>query len=98
MPEQVLITTIRKDTKRTEEPMEAEYRSLMWTVLQALQQINSATRIEREAAMSPPFFQSAGRGDVLFWGGKEGPTVLGSNMREPIRTRIYKLMEEISTL
>jgi len=23
-----------------------------------------------------PFFQSAGRGDVLFWGRKEGPTVI----------------------
>jgi len=22
---------------------------------------------------APPFFQSAGRGDLLFWGGKEGP-------------------------
>jgi len=25
---------------------------------------------------APPFFQSAGRGDLLFWGGKEGPTVI----------------------
>jgi len=34
-------------------------------------------RIEGEAAMSaPPFFQSAGRGDLLFWGKKEGPTVV----------------------
>jgi len=46
-------------------------------MIRALQQINSATRIQREAAMSaPPFFQSAGRGDLLFWGGKEGPTVV----------------------
>jgi len=52
-------------------------RSPTWAVLQALQQINSATRIEGEAAMSaPPFFLSAGRGDLLFWGGKEGPTVV----------------------
>ena len=37
-----------------------------------LQQINSATRIEREAAMSSsPFFQSAGRRDLLFWGKKK---------------------------
>jgi len=43
----------------------------------AVQQINSATRIEEEAAMSaPPFFQSAGRGDLLFWGELERPTVL----------------------
>ena len=25
---------------------------------------------------TPPFFQSAGRGDLLFWGGEEGPTVV----------------------
>ena len=25
---------------------------------------------------APPFFQSAGRGDLLFWRGKEGPTVV----------------------
>jgi len=23
---------------------------------------------------APPFFQLAGRGDLLFWGGEEGPT------------------------
>jgi len=75
--EQALITTIRKETKQTEELDEAEYRSPTWAVLRALQQINSATRIEGEAAMSaPPFFQSAGRGNLLFWGGKEGPTVV----------------------
>jgi len=70
-------TTIRKKTKRTEDLEEAGYRSPTWAVLQALQQINSATRIEGEAAISaPPFFQSAGRGDLLFWGKKEGPTVV----------------------
>jgi len=75
--EQAPIKTIRKETKRTEELEEAEYRSPTWAVLRALQQINSVTRIEGEAAMSaPPFFQSAGRGDLLFWGGKEGPTVV----------------------
>jgi len=38
----------------------------------SLQQINSATRIEGEAVMSaPPFFQSAGGGDLLIWGEKE---------------------------
>jgi len=25
---------------------------------------------------APPFFESAGRGDLLFWGEKEGPTVV----------------------
>jgi len=68
--EQALITTIRKETERTEELEEAGYRSPTWAVLRALQQINSATRIEREAAISaPPFFQLAGRGDKLVWGG-----------------------------
>ena len=44
-------------------------------MFEALQQINSARRIGGEAVMSaPPFFQSAGRGDLLFWGAKEGPT------------------------
>ena len=43
-----------------------------------------------------PFFQSAGRGDLLFWGKTQGPTVLtweslyntrtnGIDMGEPIR-------------
>jgi len=73
----VLITTIRKETKRTEELEQAGYRSPTWAVLRALQQINSATIIEGEAAMSaPPFFQSAGRADLLFWGEKEGPTIV----------------------
>jgi len=75
--EQALVTTIRKETKRTKKLEEAGYRSPTWTVLRALQQIIGATRIEGEAAMSaPPFFQSAGRGDLLFWGEKEGPTVV----------------------
>ena len=70
--EQALITTIWKKTKRTEELEEAAYRSPTWAVVRALQQINSATRIDAEAAMSaPPFFQSAGRGDLLFWGEKK---------------------------
>jgi len=60
---------------------EAEYGSPMWAVLRALQQINSATRIEREAVISAsPFFQSAGRGDILSWGLKEGPTVMRDNV------------------
>ena len=77
--EQALITTILKEIKRTEELEEAGYRSPTWAVLRALQQINSATRLEGEAAMSaPPFFQSAGRGDLrlLFWGKTEGPIVV----------------------
>ena len=64
-----------KETKRTEELEEAGYRSATWAVLRALQQINSATSIEGEAEMSaPPFFQSAGRGDLRIyssWGKKK---------------------------
>ena len=64
---QALITTIRKETKRREELEEAGYRSPTWALLRTLQQIHSATRIEGEAAISaPPFFKSAGRGDLLF--------------------------------
>ena len=75
--EPALIKTIQKETKRTEELEEAGQGSPTWAVLRALQQINSATRIEGEAAMpGPPFFQSAGREDVLFWGKKEGPTAV----------------------
>ena len=75
--EQALITTIRKETKRTEELEEAGYRSPTWALLRALQQINGATRIEGEAAMSaPPFLQSAGPGDLLFWRKSERPTVI----------------------
>ena len=69
--EQALITTIRKETKRIEELEEAGYRQPTWAALRELQQVISATRIENEAEMStPPLFQSAGRGDLLFWGGK----------------------------
>jgi len=64
--EQALITTILKKTKHTEKLKEAGYRSPTWDVLRALQHIDSATRIEGEAAMSaPPFVQSAGRGELL---------------------------------
>jgi len=95
--EQALITTIRKETKRTEELEEAGYRSPTWAVLRALQQINSATRIEGEATMSaPPFFQSAGRGDLLFWGGKLGPTIV---MWESLSEQEKKSwLEESSTM
>jgi len=54
--------------KRTEEKMEAGYRSPTWSILRALQKINTAKRIEGKAVMSaPPFFQSAGRGDLKIW-------------------------------
>jgi len=38
---------------------------------------NKAKRLEGKAVMSaPPFFQSAGRGDLNFWGEDDGPTVV----------------------
>jgi len=56
---------------------EARYRSPTWALLRALQQINSATKIEGEVATpAPSFFQSAGRGDLLFCGEKKEPTVV----------------------
>ena len=75
--EQALITTIRKETKRTEDLEEAEYRWPTWALLRAMQQINNATRIEGEATMSAlPFLQSVGRRDLLFWKPREGPTAV----------------------
>jgi len=62
-----VMATIQKKTKRTEELEEAGYRSPTWVLLRALQQINSATRIEGKVAMTGlPFLQLAGRGDLLF--------------------------------
>jgi len=75
--EQELITVIQEETKRTEENEEAGYRSPTWSILRALQKINKAKRLEGEAVMSaPPFFQSAGRGDLKFWEEDDGPTVV----------------------
>ena len=68
---QELIMAIQEDSQRTEEKEEAGYRSPTWSILRALQKINNAKRLEGEAVMSaPPFFQSAGRGDLKFsgWG------------------------------
>ena len=75
--EQELITVIQGETKRTEEKEEAGYRSPTWSMLRALQKINKAKRLEGEAEISaPPLFQSAGRGDLNFWGEDDGPTVV----------------------
>ena len=75
--EQELITVIQEETKRTEEKEEAGYRSSTWSILRALQKINKAKRLEGEAVMSaPPFFQSAGQGDLKFWGEDDRPTVV----------------------
>jgi len=32
--------------------------------------------LKEKTISAPPFFQSVGRGDLLFWGEKEGPTVV----------------------
>ena len=70
--EQELITVIQEETKHTEEKEEAGCRSPTWSILRALQKIKKAKRIEGEAIMSaPPVFQSAGRGDLKFWGEQE---------------------------
>ena len=75
--EQELITVIQEESKRTEEKEEAGYRAPTWSLLRALQKINEAKRLEGEAILSaPPFFQSAGRGDLKFWGEDDGPTVV----------------------
>jgi len=67
----------QEETKRTEEKEEAGYRSPTLSILRALQKINKAKRFEGEAIMSAPaFFQSAGRGDLKFWGEDDGPTVV----------------------
>ena len=81
--EQKLITVIQEETKRTEEKEEAGYRSPTRSILRALQKINKAKRIEGEAIMSaPPFFQSAGQGDLKFWGEDNEPTVVWENLSE----------------
>ena len=91
--EQALIATIRKETKQTEELEVAGYRSPTWASLRALQQINSATRIEGEAAISaPPFFQSAGRG--VLGGKKETTVVIWENLSEQEKE---SWLEEAST-
>jgi len=75
--EQEPITVIHVETKRTEEKEEAGYRLPTWSILRALQKIYKAKRLEGEATMSsPPFFQSAGRRDLKFWGEDDGPTVV----------------------
>jgi len=57
-------------------------------MLRVLQKINNAKRLKSEAVMSiPPFFQSAGRGDVKFWGEDDGPTIdVGKSYRNQSRS------------
>ena len=44
---------------------------------------------------APPFFQSAGRGDLLFWGRKEGPSVV---LWESLSEQGKSWLEELSTM
>jgi len=74
--EEELTMVIQEETKRTEEKEETGYRSPTWSILRALKKINKAKGLEGESVMSAtPFFQSAGRGDLKFWGEDDGPTV-----------------------
>ena len=75
--EQELSTVIQEETKRTEEKEEAGYRSPTWSILRALQKVNKAKRLEDEAVLLVfSFFQSAGPGNLEFWGEDAGPTVV----------------------
>jgi len=76
---------IQDETKRTEEKQEAGYRSPTWSILRALQKINKANKLEGKAVMSAPhFFQSAGRGDLKFWGEDDGlAVVVWESLSEP---------------
>jgi len=70
---QELITVIQEETKRTEEQEETGFRSIP----RARQKGNKVERFEGEAVMSaPPFVQSAGRGDLKFWGEDDGPAIV----------------------
>ena len=61
-----------KETKQTEELEEARYRSPTY-----YEHCNrSIVPRESKEMSAPPFFQSAGRGDLLFWGDKKGLTVV----------------------
>jgi len=52
------------------------YRSPTWRLLRALQSLLSAVQLQGESAVTAtPFFPSAGRGTMKFWGKEQGPTV-----------------------
>ena len=60
-----------------QEQIEADgYRSPSWRVLRALKNVHGAEQLQGESAVTaPPFFRSAGRGEKVFWGRGQGPTV-----------------------
>ena len=85
-----MIISIWKETHQTEKLEEAGYRSPTWAVLRALQQINSATRIE---GVWPSFLSVGGTRRYTLLGGKRRTN--GGNMGEPIRTRKEKLARRV---
>ena len=60
-----------------QEQIEADgYRSPSWRILRALKNVHGAEQLQGESAVAaPPFFRSAGRGERVFWGRGQGPTV-----------------------
>jgi hypothetical protein len=63
---------IREEVDHQERLEAAGYRSPTRKVLRALQSLLSARQLQEESAVTaPPFFQSAGRGTVRFWGHEE---------------------------
>ena len=65
----------------------ANHMSYTWPVLRAAQGLFKATSFQGGSMVSsPPFFDSAGRGQLTFWGTQSGPmVVVGGRAREPGR-------------
>ena len=74
--EKALIATIRKETKRTEELRELDTDHQRVHYYEHCSRSIVPRALKEETMSAPPFFQSAGRGDLLFWGVGEGPTVV----------------------
>jgi hypothetical protein len=71
-----LKTLIRAEVAQQECFEAMEYRSPTWRLLRALQSLFSAVQLQGESAVTaPPFFPSAGRGAIRFWGKEQGPTI-----------------------
>ena len=74
--EQGMKKFIREEVDYQEQLEAAGYRSPTLKVLRALQSLLAAEQLQGESAVTtPPFFPSAGRGTVQFWGEAKGPTV-----------------------
>ena len=55
----------------------ANHMSYTWPVLRAAQGLFKATSFQGGSMVSsPPFFDSAGRGQLTFWGTQSGPMVV----------------------